>query len=293
MSSADDGWSSTVSSWANAQADIRALVQIGSRVQEGAVVDRWSDYDYHLVTSSPSRYRDGSFCRELGPCWAFGAQIAFGNAVKVTGVFDGALEADFIVLHNWEVRVATLALAWPSAAPLWPGPLRAGVASLRIVAAPGWRVVKGGAAWERRYARITPIRAPIGRLEFERLSGEFWTQLVWVAKKAQRGELRAAQRSLHLHLVENTLRILQEEALLEGRKAYPLGRRAELWLTGDQLKALDFSSAPDRDTLLAAVAGVMGVFENSSTAVAASNGWSSGAHPEVRAWLDGLRSSSP
>jgi hypothetical protein len=291
MSSPDDGWASKVSSWAHAQADIDALVQIGSRVQKGGSADRWSDYDYHLVTSSPAKYRDGSFCRELGPCWASGAQIAFGNAVKVTGVFDGALEADFIVLSSWEVRVATLALSWPAAAPLWPGPLRSGVASLRIVAAPGWKVIKGGPAWEKRYSRVTPLRAPLGRVEFDRLCGEFWTQLVWVAKKAQRGEFRAAQRALHLHLVENSLRILQEEALQQGRQAYPLGRRAELWLSGDQLKALGFSSAPDKDSLLSALAQTMDVFEKSTRAVADRNGWNFGPHPEVRAWLEGLRSS--
>ena len=148
MSSLDDGWDSTVSAWAHAQSDIQALVQIGSRVQKGAAADRWSDYDYHLVTSSPRRYRDGSFSRGLGTCWACGSQVAFGNAVKVTAVYAGALEADFVILSHWEVRVAALALALPGTAPFWPGALSAGVASLRVVAAPGWKVIKGGGAEE-------------------------------------------------------------------------------------------------------------------------------------------------
>lgn len=289
MSGPDDGWAATVSAWALAQADIRALVQIGSRVQKGAAVDRFSDYDYHLVTSSPGRYRDGAFTRDLGPLWACGTQVAFGDAVKVTAVYAGALEADFVVLSNWEVRVAALALAWPMAAPLWPAPLRRGVANLRIVAAPGWKVIKGGRDWETRYSRISPLRLPLSRGEFDRLCGEFWTQLVWSAKKAERGEFRASQRALHVHLIENSLRMLQEEALLEGRAARPLGRRAEGWMTPEQLEGTDFSTALDRDALLSGMQRIMDVFEKSSLAVASRNGWDSSRHDEVRAWLNGLR----
>jgi hypothetical protein len=289
MSGPDDGWGATVSAWALAQADIRALVQIGSRVQKGAAADRWSDYDYHLVTSHPGRYRDGSFTRDLGPLWACGTQVAFGDAVKVTAVYAGALEADFVVLSHWEVRVAALALAWPATAPLWPAPLGRGVANLRIVAAPGWKVIKGGRGWEGRYSRISPLRLPLSRGEFDRLCGEFWTQLVWAAKKAERGEFRASQRALHLHLVENSLRMLQEEALQEGRAAQPLGRRAEAWLTAEQLQATGFVTAPERGALLSGLARIMDVFDKSSGAVAAANGWDAGRHGEVRGWIGALR----
>jgi streptomycin adenylyltransferase len=288
MSSLDDGWDSTVSAWAHAQSDIQALVQIGSRVQKGAAADRWSDYDYHLVTSSPRRYRDGSFSRGLGTCWACGSQVAFGNAVKVTAVYAGALEADFVILSHWEVRVAALALALPGTAPFWPGALSAGVASLRVVAAPGWKVIKGGGAWERRYSRIAPVSLPLTRDEFDRLCGEFWTQLVWAAKKAERGEFRASQRALHLHLVENSLRMLQEEARQAGRVSYPLGRRAEAWLSAEQLAGTDFSTAPSRGALLPALVRIMDVFEKSSSAVAGGNGWDNAGHAEVRGWVSAL-----
>jgi hypothetical protein len=288
MSGPDESWSATVATWAHAQPDIRALVQIGSRVQLGATVDPWSDYDYHLVTSRPGRYADGSFCREFGPCWAFGAQTAFGNALKVTGVYAGALEADFVVLRHWEVRVAAAALSWPASERLWPAPLRAGVANLRIVAAPGWKVIKGGGAWEKRYARLRPLRMPLSEAEFNGICGVFWTQLVWTAKKAQRGEFRAAQRAFHLQLVESALRMLQEGALQNGRQAFPLGRHAEAWLTEEQRKDTAFGTAPDRENLLAALGRITVVFELSSLAVAAKNGWTVGRYPEARAWLTGL-----
>lgn len=288
MSVGDDAWAAGVSAWAERRPDVQALVQIGSRVQAGAVVDEWSDHDYHLVTSSPESFTDGMFARELGPCWAVGTQVAFGNAVKVTAVYEGALEADFVIVRQAEFLVALLAMRWPGTQGLWPRPLREGVASLRIVVGPGWRVIKGGEAWERRYARIAPLQVPLSEREFERLCGEFWTQLVWAAKKAARGEYRASRRGLHLHLVENCLRLLQEEALLGGRRSYPLGRRAEQWLTPAQLLGTDFRDGADRESLFKALGQVADTFEKTSAAVAAGRGWSPSQPAAVRAWLAGF-----
>jgi hypothetical protein len=288
MSGRDDAWAAAVSAWAGGRPDIQALVQIGSRVQAGSVVDGWSDHDYHLVTSSPGNFTDGSFAHELGPCWAVGAQVAFGNAVKVTAVYDGALEADFVIVRHAELLVAMLAMRWPAAERWWPRPLREGVASLRIVAGPGWRVIKGGEAWERRYARIAPLQVPLSEREFQGLCGEFWTQLVWAAKKAARGEYRASLRTLHLHLVENCMRLLQEEALLAGRRSYPLGRRAEQWLSPSELLGTDVRAGADRASLLAALAQIADTFEKTSAAVAGRHGWTSSPPAAVRAWLAGL-----
>lgn len=293
MSSVADRWDSALSAWAQAQGDIRALVQIGSRVQNGAVVDPWSDYDYQLISTRPLRYSDGSFCRALGPCWAHGAHIAFGNSVKVTAVYDGALEADFVILRHLEVVVAAFALRWPSLERFWPRVMRKGVSELRIVVGPGWRMVKGGARWERRYSRITPKRLPMTEIEFAGLCGNFWAQLVWAAKKVERGEFRASQRGIHEHLIDNSLRMLQEEALLGGRQAYPLGRRAELWLTAEQLDGTAFATRPDRATLMNAVERISDVFSRSSAAVAAANGWRHGECSEVRAWLAGRGRATP
>jgi hypothetical protein len=288
MSMPEDGWASALSAWAHAESDIRALVQVGSRVQVGAVVDSWSDFDYQLITTRPEKYRDGSFCRALGPCLAYGSDVAFGDSLKVTAIYDGALEADFVVLRNLEVLIATFALRWPRTERLWPRALRRGVADLRIVVAPGWRMIKGGGKWERRYSRVTPFHASMTEGEFDRLCGGFWSQLVGAAKRAQRGEFRASQRAVHRDLMEKSLRILQEEALLDGRPAHPLGRRAELWLTREQLEATAGGTRPERAALMAALGQLADGFAASSSAVASKNGWPLHDYGAVRKWLGGL-----
>ena len=288
MSGGEAAWASSLSDWAHAQADIRALVQIGSRVQEGAGADSWSDYDYQLITSRPGSYRDGSFSAKLGPCWAYGSRMAFGNALKVTAVFDGALEADFVVLRHIEVLIAVTALRWPQTARLWPRALARGVADLRGVVGSGWRMIKGGAVWERRYSRISYASNPLSEDEYRQWCGEFWSQLVWVAKKVGRGEYRAAQRGVHQDLVENALRMLEQEALLGGLKAFPRGRRAELWLSPEQLTATDVSSRPERAALVVALGQIADAFTKSSAAVAGKRGWRIRDYTGIRSWLTGL-----
>jgi hypothetical protein len=293
MSRPEDGWDVAISQWAQAQGDIHALVQIGSRVQKGAIVDAWSDYDYQLITSKPAKYRDGSFCREIGTCWVSGTHVAFGNSLKVTAVYEGALEADFVVLKSTDVAIATMALRWPGTERFWPRILRSGVSNLRIVVGPGWKMIKGGAAWEKRFSRIEPFVAALTENEFNALCANFWAQAVWAAKKAQRGEFRASQRCIHEHLIEGALRVFQEEALLGGRKAYPLGRRAEQWLDPQQVEGTAQGTTPNRAVLFAAIGRISETFSKSSAAVAAKNGWTHREYPEIRSWLAAGLADSP
>jgi len=288
MSSPNDVWESALSGWAHTRGDIKALVQIGSRVQRGSSPDEWSDYDYQLITSRPGDYRDGSFTEGIGRCWSYGGRMAFGNVLKVTAVYEGAVEADFIILKHFEVVIAVTALRWPQTASLWPRPLVRGVADLRGVVGSGWRMVKGGPLWEGRYSRVTFASSAFTREEFDAWCGEFWSQLVWVAKKVKRGEYRAAQRGIHEHLLENTLRMLEQEALLGGLKAFPRGRRSELWLSPDQMKATDVSTRPDSAVLIAALGQVCDAFEKTSAAVAAKKGWKLRDYAAARAWLGSL-----
>lgn len=287
MSSLEDGWATGLSEWARAERDIQALVQIGSRVQAAGAADQWSDFDYQLVTSRPGKYLDGSFSTRLGRCWGYGAHVAFGNSTKVTAVYEGALEADFVILRHAEVLAALLAMRWPATARLWPSALRRGIAELRTVVGPGWRMIKGGAPWERRYSRIVPRGVTLTEVEFNGACGEFWTQIVWAAKRLERGEFRACQRCIHVHLVENCLRMLQEEARLDGRASQPLGRRAERWLGPAQLGATDIAIRPDKESLSAGLGRIAGVFADSSAAVAGQNGWTFRDYAELRAWLKG------
>jgi hypothetical protein len=288
MSGLEEGWDASLSAWANGTADIKALVQFGSRVRDDGTADRWSDYDYHIISSDPRKYADGSFTQELGPCWASASRVSFGNVVRVTAIYGGALEADFIVLSHLEMAVVALALRFPGSARFWPRALAAGVSSLKIAAAPGWRVIKGGSLWEKRYSRITPSCSAMTEAEFERVCAEFWVEVVWTAKKLDRGEFRAAQRAIHEHLIENSMKLFREEALLDGRTAYYVGRRAETWFTPEQLRATMDGTRPDRAALSAALTTLTAEFAATSVRLSRRMGWAVREFSEVRAWLAAL-----
>lgn len=287
MSADTDQIVAQIAAWAAARADIRALVQIGSRVQPGSRADEWSDYDFHLITSRPGAYRDPNSLREIGQCWMLAAQDAFGGVRKLTAILPGAAEVDFVVLPVWEVRLAFGALRFPGTASLWPGLLRQGIRDLQIIVCPGWRVIKGGAAWEQRYRRLgteTPWPA-LDEARFQALCGAFWAGAVWVAKKILRGELRAAQRELHRTLVEHTWLLLEYETRGTGGRARPEARHAERWLAAPRLAATVFASAADETALKRALADVTALFEDTAAQLAAARGWTVPDHAALKAWL--------
>jgi len=279
-------WEEALSQWAHARSDIKALVQIGSRVQAMGRADTWSDFDYQLVTSKPEQYLDGSFANQIGRCWSVGTNRAFGNVTKVSAVYEGALEAEFVILKHWEVVLATTALRWPQMEESWPQALCRGIEDLRGVAGSGWRLVKGGEKWKQRYGRLRPFQERLTRQEFDQLCGEFWSHLVWGIKKVQRGEYLAAQRAIHEILVEKTLRLLSEEALLDGNLAGPRGRRAENWLSPTRLQAVRIVSYADRASLIAAFQQVVTLFVSVSDVVSDRNGWGSQSYSDTRAWMN-------
>lgn len=276
-----------IKEWADQRPDIVALVQIGSRVQSGAQPDAWSDYDFQLITRRPQDYRDTSSLSGLGPLWVASAQAAFGGVTKATMILSGAAEVDFAVIPHLDVRVAFAALRWPSLERFWPPPLRAGVRDLRIIACPGWRIVKGGPEWERRYSRLGSVVPwpEFDEQRFHAICAAYWTSLVWVTKKTIRGELRTAQREFHRQLAEQVWLLLEQEARHQQGFARPEARHAERWLSSSRVAGTALATATDAATLKAALKQVHALFEETSGSIARARGWSPSSAPALRDWF--------
>lgn len=285
---------SRIVTWADARPDIVALVQIGSRVQSSGVADTWSDYDFQLLTRSPAAYRDPAVLRDIGPSWLASAQPAFGNATKLTVILDDAAEADFIVLPAWQLRIVFALLRFPRFARFWPPPLRHGVRDLRIVACPGWQVLKGGATWEARYARLGRD-VPWPRLterELRAHASAFWAASVWVAKKLGRGEVRAAQREFHRVLTEKLWLVLEDETRDRTPGVRPEARHAERWLPAERLAETAFTTAPESAAMWRALSAIAENFAAASHRLAAARGWKLDDHTALHKWLAAQRPAS-
>lgn len=276
-----------VVAWARTLPDLEALVQIGSRVQPGAEVDAWSDWDYQLIVRQPSRYHHRDWPAQIAPCWSAHFERTERAVTKLSAVFAGGWEADFVLLSAWQMKLACWVMRYPGAQGWFPPALRQGVNNLRLVAGPGHRVVLGGQAWERRYAALAvPWPEPDFTAEdFQRHVAAFWRHAVWVAKKTLRGELRAALRWSQVELREHTYALLTEEARLEGCTPRPEARKAEQWLKARRLQQTAIVTGTDQAQLARALLAEITLFEEVSASVASRRGFVLPDYSAVAAWL--------
>lgn len=273
--------------WARTLPDLEALVQIGSRVQPGAMVDVWSDWDYQLIVRQPTRYHHRDWPAQIAPCWSAHFERTERAVTKLSAVFAGGWEADFVLLSAWQLKLACWAMRYPGAQGWFPPALRQGVKNLRLVAGPGHRVVLGGQAWERRYAALAvPWPEPDFTAEdFQRHVAAFWRHAVWVGKKILRGELRAALRWSHIELREHSHVLLAEEARLAGRAPRPEARKAEHWLDERRLAQTAIETGTDQRSLARALLAEIALFEEVGRSVAQARGFTTPDHSAVAAWL--------
>jgi aminoglycoside 6-adenylyltransferase len=273
--------------WARARPDVAALVQIGSRVQAGATVDAWSDWDYQLIVRDPAPYLNRAWPAQIAPCWTAHLERTPRGVMKLSAVFAGGWEADFVLLTAWQMKLVCAALRHPGAAAWYPGALREGVRNLRLVAGPGHRMVLGGPAWERRYAGLAVAWPERGFTADDFLfhTAGFWRHAVWTARKIRRGELRAAQRWAHVELREHTYALLAEEARLAGRAPRPEARQAERWLDGTRLQQTAALTGVTQRELAGALLAELALFREVTAHVAARRGWTAPDHTAVEAWL--------
>lgn len=273
--------------WARRQPDVEALVQIGSRAQAGARVDEWSDWDYHIITARPARYRGTSWLAEIAPCWSAHYERTPRGVVKVSAVFEGGYEVDFVPISVRAMKLVYWAMARPGLRRFYPSVLRAGVANTRLIAGPGCKVVIGGEAWERRVAALA-VSWPGKSFTAEDFTfhvSAFWRHAVWIFKKIARGESRAALRWNQVEAGDHLWALLIEEARLAGRPARPEARQAEQWLDSRRREQTDLTLAPNRQVLAHALLAQIDLLEEVAGVVAAARGFTEPDHSALAGWL--------
>ena len=273
--------------WARAQPDLVALVQIGSRVQRGGTVDEWSDWDYQMIVHQPARYLNRDWPAEIAPCWSAHFERTERGVMKLSAVFDGGWEADFVLLPAWPMKLACWAMRHPGWQGWFPPALRRGISNLRLVAGPGHRVILGGPAWERRYAALAvPWPETIfSARDYHDHVAAFWRHAVWVAKKTRRGEFRAALRWQHVELQAHVYALLEEEARLAGRTPRPEARKAEKWLDETRLRQTAITTGPEPGVMARALLDEMTLFSEVSRSVAEQRGFALPDYRAVESWL--------
>ena len=274
--------------WARRQPDIKALVQIGSRAQAGEIADALSDWDFHLISTRPQKYYHTEWLAEIAPSWCAHAERTLRGVIKVSAVFEGGMEADFIPLAAWQMKLVYWGMRHPGWVNCMPARLHRGILETRVILlGSGHRVLIGGKEWEQR---LTALEVPwatrrMSAEEFSDHTAAFWQKAVWVAKKIARPEPRSAMHWLHKLVLEHVYAVLEEEAWLAGRVARPLALKAEKWLEARRLAQTAIETGIDQRGLARALLVEITLFEEVSRSVAGSRGFVLPDYSEVEGWL--------
>ncbi len=282
-----DAFEARVVRWARAQSDVEALVQIGSRAQSASEVDAWSDWDFHLIVSDRRLYLRTDWLADIGVCWAAHVEETDRGVRKVSAMFEGGYEADFVPLTSWQMKLVYWSMARPQLRAFFPAQLLHGILNTQLVVGPGFRVLYGDSGWVRRMEALNvnwDVASSTNERLHEVISG-FWRHAIWVSKKICRGESHAALRWYYYEVVERRWKLLEVEARINGRSSRPEARKAELWLSPRRLEQTQIVTSIDQSVLARALLAEIALFEEVARSVSDSRGISLPDYSAVAGWI--------
>jgi hypothetical protein len=223
--------------WVRSDQDVAAAVLFGSsagRSAGGGSNDRWSDYDLQIFTTNPAKLEQRDWAKILA---AAGLQFqavrpATGGTRKLTLLCERG-QADLVIvplasMQGW--RRALLEGPPAPGTPDWHA-----LNEIHVCIRTGYRILKGQKEWGAFYRRVA-AEMPGVRLSDEAAAGLADISVcdaLWIFQKLQRGELAAAQFTLHRSLAENNFRLVRELRLRRGEPlpSFGLARRVEFLLS--------------------------------------------------------------
>ncbi len=244
--------------WARREPTICALVLIGSQSRaaaHAASADRFSDWDFQIVTSRPGLFEERTWIRRAGLSepLAYAVRLGrLGRVGKVTAVFPEG-DLDLVLLPAGSLRAAKWGLRLGLGSRL--ARRQPALRDLSLVLSFGLRVLKGGTSWEKFFERVVS-EVPPTRLDDRGVAGlaeGFVVDYLSTWQKIYRGELIAAQRWLHVQLAETNFRLMHELRRRRGETSYPDARRIESLYDAASHAMLAVRAVPERESLERAV----------------------------------------
>lgn len=239
--------------WASKEKSVRALLLIGSRAQvlgNSGVWDKWSDWDFQIVTSHPADFGTPSWMQ----CAGISAPLAYvqrhGRLAKIRKVSAVLAEGDLdLVILPARLMMLLRFIFELGLADYFPL-AKGAIGELSLVLRPGFRLLKGSNRWRRFAQRLADI--PPALLDDEALiaiANGYVCDYMSTFSKIQRGEYLAAQRWLHLYLGEANLKLLYEHSSRLSGTLHPDARRIESSLPEEIRNSLSIEASPNRDSL--------------------------------------------
>lgn len=175
---------------------------------------------------------------------------ATGGVRKTSVVFVKG-QIDLVLIPVSQLRLASFAM-WLGLHKR-PGKLQTALNEIHVSVRSGYRFIKGEQKWRGFYSRISTEMPGVRLTNGEAVSvaDVFLCEMLWVLQKIERGELLAAQRSLHRSLADANFLLLRELRLRKNEPlpSFGLARRVEILLKPTELKWISVDSHLNREEL--------------------------------------------
>jgi aminoglycoside 6-adenylyltransferase len=279
----------SILAWARNEANIRALIVIGSRARtEDHPADEWSDLDLLIIADDPgSLWESSDWLRAIGTPWITFVEPTPGDGGYERRVlFEGGLDVDFAPIATGQIR----AMAGHELPPVIADILRRGI---RVI------LDKDGLTDSMREVNLPPARTPHPTAgEFSNRVNDFWYHTVWTAKHLRRGELWWANSCCDMYLQDILRQMLEWNARAvrgEGLDTWMRGRFLEEWADPKAVAALPGVFARyDAKDIWRALQATMDVFHDlaAETAVKLGYPYPSVGEEKARGWVKELNAGS-
>ena len=252
-----------LTSWAQAQDAIRAVVIIGSRARTENPADEWSDLDVIIATREPKwLLTETDWLQELGNPKIIFQEGTIDGARETRVLFEGGIVVDLIILSVEDFCERTQ------------------LAEAQAIMKRGARVILDKDEITQYPAlgeECKPRLAAPAQGEFLNLTKDFFFHVVWTAQKLRRGETMQAKMCCDNYMKNLLFRMIRWQAFCEHGSSYDTWHEArffEQWVNPDVLKQLSGAYAHyDEEGVWKALFATADVFGKISKETAAHLGF--------------------
>lgn len=245
---------------AEKDADIKAIVAIGSSTRKDVKADEFSDLDLFVVTSNVEKWHSGEYPKLFGNVSISFIEPTLGGEKEIRCIYDDDKDVDMIIFtpEHFEALV------------------KEGAAE--CVMNRGYDVLYDsmGCA-ELLEEHIKPGRSnpKISEAEFVNIVNDFYFHNIWASKKLKRGELWSAKMCVDSYLKNRLLKMLELYRHKScGVDVWHDGRFLEKWAGAEIIEELKMCFARyDEEDVRNALIATCKLFEKTSEKFAAAEGF--------------------
>ena len=240
---------------------IKSVVAIGSSVRDYNKADEYSDIDLIIATTEPDSFLHSNLIlSQLGDIKITFTEHTLGGGMERRILFDGSLDADFIILTPEQFVSA----------------VTDGVAN--EVMNRGYLILYDDMDISPLLEKhiIPSVRTvSMSENEFINIVNDFFFHTVWASKKILRGELWVAKMCIDAYLKNHLLSVIEYNGFLSDNKdVWHCGRFLEKWAGDENVSALKNCFARyDKYDMIKALFSTAELFSVNAKAVADKTGY--------------------